>query len=483
MMYFIIKMETNTTKHTVVLTENTPIVEDEEFLLLRKVYTPETVGISTGQLNLGYTMLKYALMLMYKSTKVSKLINERHTNQSCSRFSHILNDVLEINMWKRTTGLCAFSAMKRILALTNIDTTFLSRILIPLKKPDTKTIEACIPKAHRDNSVIIDLVKTCKNKSKYKCNSSLKTWISFILCLLETLEIAPEDYALLKDAQYDRLVEAVKATRPKHPMLRKIVYTSTLLCNILGMPPMFEALKKQLVTENPIIMMDGDAHRFSNTEIDMMYTEAKKNLRDETLLVLMLTTGMRAIGTSNLKIANISNTINDKLVIKQSGTTLEKGNKWFTFPMNKMIQNLLHKWITTQRKSNGEYVFPGMGENTGLSTHRINTIIKEIAQRCGIEGKHVHAHSLRHSYAHMLLESGNTPESVSKMMGHASSTTTEKYYLKETAVEASKRMNVPWLSAASTVQVLPKFMQHDGEKKPNKKEKKMLLMKKFHEQL
>jgi len=55
---------------------------------------------------------------------------------------------------------------------------------------------------------------------------------------------------------------------------------------------------------------------------------------------------------------------------------------------------------------------------------------------------------------------------VAKMMGHASSKTTEMYYLKESAVEASKRCNIPWLVKDKPEQ-LPSFLKvGKGVKKP-----------------
>jgi hypothetical protein len=63
------------------------------------------------------------------------------------------------------------------------------------------------------------------------------------------------------------------------------------------------------------------------------------------------------------------------------------------------------------------------------------------------------------------LEAGNDPGLVGKMMGHSSSKTTEKFYLKETAVEASKRCNIPWLTRSAEVEPLPSFMATPTTKK------------------
>jgi integrase len=52
--------------------------------------------------------------------------------------------------------------------------------------------------------------------------------------------------------------------------------------------------------------------------------------------------------------------------------------------------------------------------------------MKEAAQRAGIK-KRVYPHVLRHSYATGLLEAGVDLLTISKLLGHASFTTTMKY--------------------------------------------------------
>jgi integrase len=132
----------------------------------------------------------------------------------------------------------------------------------------------------------------------------------------------------------------------------------------------------------------------------------------------------------------------------------------------------LHNYISNFRRSNSSYLFPGRGEDIGISTNRINAIIKEIALKAGLKGPHIHAHSMRHSFAHILLESGNKPELVSKMLGHSSTKTTEQYYLKESASEVSKRANIPWLTRQKVENPVPSFLEKNKPEKKKRKSKK-----------
>lgn len=61
-----------------------------------------------------------------------------------------------------------------------------------------------------------------------------------------------------------------------------------------------------------------------------------------------------------------------------------------------------------------------------LSNQRMNSYLKEIADVCGIK-KNLTFHMARHTFATMMLTKGVPVESVSKMLGHTSITTTQLY--------------------------------------------------------
>ena len=248
---------------------------------------------------------------------------------------------------------------------------------------------------------------------------------------------------------------------------------------------MWEMYKKSVHTINKT-KDDHDTHRIIKNELEKMYDASKTDIKKQTIFLLMISTGIRTIGVSNIKLEHICTIINNIITINKTGRTLEKGNKWFTFAISENLSKLLLEYITTKRKSNSSYLFPGRGEDIGLSPCRISAIIKQIASSAGLIGKHIHAHSLRHSFAHILLETGNKPELVSKMLGHTSTLTTEYYYLKESAAEASKRMNIPWLERTVQENPVPSFLNNNKSEKILKKSKnernKILksLVKDFH---
>jgi len=57
------------------------------------------------------------------------------------------------------------------------------------------------------------------------------------------------------------------------------------------------------------------------------------------------------------------------------------------------------------------------------------------------------------------------------MLGHSSTLTTEQYYLKESASEASKRMNIPWLERTEQENPVPSFLNNQKNDRRVKKKK------------
>jgi len=466
------------------------IEESEGFSLLRKVYNFENLKTQKGHLELGFSLLKHTLYLIYGNTEIEPFIEETNTSYQLSeQFSTTMKQIIDINQWGRNTASIALTSLKKILKETTISQAFLQRIAIPSTKKISKTsIEFNLPRKFKQTNdncpnkkALLQLLQDCKDKSKYKSQDSLSSWIAFILQLFEHLEIEPKNYKnIMSQFTFDDLIEVVNIIRPNYELNRKLQFLEVLICNILENGNLLEKFKilKKTTPKIKTQTLETDVHRLSVDELEAMFESSKANLLDEILFMLMITTGLRAGGVSNIKLENIVTFVNNKMIVKQNGRTLEKGGKWFTFVINKRVNELLEKWIETGRKSMGSYLFPGRGEDIGISTHRINTIIKNIGKRAGVEGPHVHAHSLRHTFAHNLLEEGNKPELVSKMLGHASSLTTEKYYLKESAAEVSTRLNIPWLSREKANATLPSFLKDDGKEKDKNKKKKITKLEK-----
>jgi integrase len=462
------------------------IEESEEIKILKQCYNAEFLKIQQGHWNLGFTLLIHTLFLTYNNTLFSELINKAHDHNETIKFSDNMKKVIEINGWSKNTANIAFSSMKKILSNTNIDIGFINKISIPSSKIIKRnSIEFCLPSEYKklpnDNNIkkiLLEWLLKLKNNTRYKSNISIRPVISYILKFLDKLNISIDEYKkVLEIEDFNIIKNSIIETQTKYPLKTRVHFIMIFLCFVLEDMKHFDNFKiyKKTIHHTKNTKIDYDQHRISKEELEKMFDSSKYSLRDHTMFLLMITTGMRAHGVSNIKLCNICTIINNNITINKSGRTIEKGNKWFTFSISDNLSELLYKYINTERKSNSSYLFSGRGEDIGISTNRINSIIKNIALKAGIEGPHIHAHSIRHSFAHILLESGNRPEMVSKMLGHSNTQTTEQYYLKESAVEVAKRSNIPWL-VKTNYDPVPTFMNNNNNnKKPNRKEKNAIL--------
>jgi len=73
-----------------------------------------------------------------------------------------------------------------------------------------------------------------------------------------------------------------------------------------------------------------------------------------------------------------------------------------------------------------KWLFGGAREGRYLSTRTVEKILEHACQKAGLR-KNVSVHTLRHSFATHLLESGTDLRYIQELLGHAHSKTTEIY--------------------------------------------------------
>jgi len=213
----------------------------------------------------------------------------------------------------------------------------------------------------------------------------------------------------------------------------------------------FLILEKILI-ENPVEKIDYPKIGFTipttltTDEIDLIIANARLNknngLRNETIIEVLYSCGLRVSELINLKIS-------DLYLSEQLLKVIGKGNKERFVPISQTAKKLIVQYIEFVRNSNK--VKKGHEDtlfinNRGKKLTRIMiyTILNSIAQEIGIKKK-VSPHVLRHSFATHLIENGADIMSIQKMMGHENIVTTEKYlhvrnkHLKESVLKYHPR--------------------------------------------
>lgn len=147
--------------------------------------------------------------------------------------------------------------------------------------------------------------------------------------------------------------------------------------------------------------------------------------RDKTILSLLYACGLRVSELINLK-------INDIYLDEGFVKVLGKGNKERLVPIGEkamqQVQNCL-LWRNEQsfelsKSAEGLLILNLRGGQ--LSRVSVFKLIKACALKADIE-KQVSPHTLRHSFATVLIEAGADLRAVQQMLGHESITTTEIY--------------------------------------------------------
>lgn len=161
----------------------------------------------------------------------------------------------------------------------------------------------------------------------------------------------------------------------------------------------------------------------------------KEGIRNRAILEVLYACGLRVSELTNLKLSNIYLEVG---FIKVIG----KGNKERIIPIGteaiKHVQfYLLNRNQMNNIKPASEDILFLNRRGGQLTRNMIFIIIKELAQKAGIEKK-VSPHTFRHSFATHLIEGGANLRIVQELLGHKSIVTTEIYthldisYLKET---------------------------------------------------
>jgi len=187
---------------------------------------------------------------------------------------------------------------------------------------------------------------------------------------------------------------------------------------------------------------------FSIDEITKLINEAdtrtKMGFRDYALLLFMYETAARAQEVADLKVK--------QFIFDESSSVIltGKGNKSRRIPMTNELVQIMKKYIKAYKIKDDDSVFKNK-QNNKLTTKGIEYILTKYIRKCKDKypnqfKDHYSNHSMRHSRAMHLLESGVNLIYIRDILGHTSVVTTEIYaktnpFIKEKQIkEHSKNL-------------------------------------------
>lgn len=142
-------------------------------------------------------------------------------------------------------------------------------------------------------------------------------------------------------------------------------------------------------------------------------------IRDMIIIKLLYSTGLRLSESLNLRYSDID--FNDNIGWVRMG----KGKKDRMFILSEKLKPDLLFWKEMNLSDNNDFVIARFCGVT-MSGSNIQRIVKQTAKHANIK-KNVHPHTLRHTFATHLLDNGTGILQISKLLGHVSLSTTERY--------------------------------------------------------
>jgi site-specific recombinase XerD len=191
-----------------------------------------------------------------------------------------------------------------------------------------------------------------------------------------------------------------------------------------------EVLKRPFVVEGfryqkppsrlPVVLNDEEVSRL---------LAAAVSLRDRALLETAYATGMRVSEVTRLLITDLDS---GRMAIR---VDQGKGRKdRYVMLSQSLLETLRAYWRESKPKL---FLFPGVGGKKPLCVSAAQKAFDRARLQAGIR-KPVSFHTLRHSFATHLIESGTSVRTIQALLGHRSLQTTERYthlaqnYLRQT---------------------------------------------------
>jgi site-specific recombinase XerD len=141
----------------------------------------------------------------------------------------------------------------------------------------------------------------------------------------------------------------------------------------------------------------------------------RNQLRNETIILLFLNTGMRLSELVSLNVQDVD---------KNCHTITGKGDKERPIYLSQQIQEQLQKYIKERPKVETNALFISERGNR-INKVTVQQMIKAVLNNAGLQGK---THTLRHTFATQLYQSGKVDlRQLQELLGHADISTTTIY--------------------------------------------------------
>ena len=216
-------------------------------------------------------------------------------------------------------------------------------------------------------------------------------------------------YIIEKNFKSNSVSRKITAIKSYIAFLEKFGFIKDNYSELISIPKKSKTLPK-VMTKKEI-----------NQLIEQVENSSKKNLRDDALIELIYSTGLRVSEASAITMGQIN-------FDRSEINVLGKGNKERIVVFNKKSKDKLTNYLKKDKRfisTNSSYLFQNRFQGQ-LSPRSIQRILKKYLNFSGINSKYS-THTLRHSFATHLLEGGADIKVIQQLLGHSSAETTKIY--------------------------------------------------------
>ena len=184
--------------------------------------------------------------------------------------------------------------------------------------------------------------------------------------------------------------------------------------------PMDGIEKPRLEKKLPRKLSPDEAQLVLDASFHMKYAYRYERYRNRALIGIMLFAGLRKFEALSLKIQDVS--LENRAIFVNQG----KGAKDRIVPINSRLYIIFDEYIKERKRLNRESLqfFTGMNENRVFGNTGVKRLFGRLRDKTKLDFS---PHTLRHSFATLMLEGGCDIYTLSKLMGHAKITTTTIY--------------------------------------------------------
>ena len=202
----------------------------------------------------------------------------------------------------------------------------------------------------------------------------------------------------------------IHALRSFWRFLEDTEMVTTNPCRTLSIPKGEKRVPAYLIPEECQALLDATAHQ----HYSMLA------IRDLAILTTLVFCGLRRQELLNLRLGDVR--FEDATLRVVRG----KGNKSRVVPLVPQAMDTIQEWLHVRPEVDHDCLFAGR-DGRGLRAHGLNGLFRRAAKGAGVDRPGVSLHTLRHSFATMLLHSQVDLFSLQKLLGHASIESTAVY--------------------------------------------------------